>query len=68
MWRSYYEELLRYGVKIYEYESGIRPTSALIDEEWFMVGSQISSALDAIELRVNALVPIRRPRRSGASA
>jgi cardiolipin synthase len=34
--RSYYEELLRYGVKIYEYEAGINHAKvALIDKEWF---------------------------------
>jgi len=49
--RSYYEELLRYGVKIYEYESGISHAKvALIDEEWLMVGS---ANLDVRSMRLN---------------
>jgi len=49
--RSYYEELLRYGVKIYEYESGINHAKvALIDEEWLMVGS---ANLDVRSMRLN---------------
>jgi cardiolipin synthase len=49
--RSYYEELLRYGVKIYEYEAGINHAKvALIDEEWLMVGS---ANLDARSMRLN---------------
>lgn len=49
--RSYYEELLRYGVKIYEYEAGITHAKvALIDEEWLMVGS---ANLDTRSMRLN---------------
>ena len=49
--RSYYEELLRYGVKIYEYEAGINHAKvALIDKEWLMVGS---ANLDARSMRLN---------------
>ncbi|HEX5177480.1 MAG TPA: cardiolipin synthase, partial [Chthoniobacteraceae bacterium] len=49
--RSYYEELLRYGVKIYEYEAGINHGKvALIDEEWLMVGS---ANLDTRSMRLN---------------
>jgi cardiolipin synthase A/B len=49
--RSYYEELLRYGVKIYEYEAGINHAKvALIDEEWLMVGS---ANLDVRSMRLN---------------
>ncbi len=49
--RSYYEELLQYGVKIYEYETGINHAKvALIDEEWLMVGS---ANLDARSMRLN---------------
>jgi cardiolipin synthase len=49
--RSYYEELLRYGVKIYEYEAGINHAKvALIDEEWLMVGS---ANLDTRSMRLN---------------
>jgi cardiolipin synthase A/B len=33
--RSFYEELLRFGVKIYEYEAGISHAKvALVDEDW----------------------------------
>ncbi|MBA3650459.1 MAG: cardiolipin synthase [Chthoniobacterales bacterium] len=49
--RSYYEELLRYGVKIFEYEAGINHAKvALIDEEWLMVGS---ANLDVRSMRLN---------------
>ena len=49
--RSYYEELLRYGVKIFEYESGINHAKvALVDEEWFMIGS---ANLDVRSMRLN---------------
>ena len=49
--RSYYEELLRYGVKIYEYELGINHAKvALVDEEWLMVGS---ANLDTRSMRLN---------------
>ena len=49
--RSYYEELLRYGVKIYEYEAGINHAKvALVDEEWLMVGS---ANLDVRSMRLN---------------
>jgi cardiolipin synthase len=49
--RSFYEELLRYGVKIYEYEIGINHAKvALIDEEWLMVGS---ANFDVRSMRLN---------------
>ncbi len=49
--RSYYEELLRYGVKIYEYEAGVNHAKvALLDNEWLMVGS---ANLDVRSLRLN---------------
>lgn len=49
--RSYYEELLRYGVKIFEYEKGINHAKvALIDHEWLMVGS---ANLDVRSMRLN---------------
>ena len=49
--RSYYEELLRYGVKIYEYEAGINHAKvALVDTEWLMVGS---ANLDTRSMRLN---------------
>jgi cardiolipin synthase len=49
--RSYYEELLRYDVKIFEYESGINHAKvALVDDEWFMIGS---ANLDVRSMRLN---------------
>jgi cardiolipin synthase len=49
--RSYYEELLRYGVKIYEYEAGFNHSKVgLVDEEWLMVGS---ANLDVRSMRLN---------------
>ena len=49
--RSYYEKLLRYGVKIYEYEAGINHAKvALVDAEWLMVGS---ANLDVRSMRLN---------------
>jgi cardiolipin synthase len=49
--RSYYEELLRYGVKIYEYNAGINHAKvALVDEHWLMVGS---ANLDVRSMRLN---------------
>jgi cardiolipin synthase len=49
--RSYYEELLRFGVKIYEYEAGINHAKVgLIDDEWLMVGS---ANFDVRSMRLN---------------
>ncbi len=49
--RSYYEEMLRFGVKIYEYEAGINHAKvALVDEQWLMVGS---ANLDIRSMRLN---------------
>ena len=49
--RSYYEELLRYGVKIYEFEAGVNHAKvALIDEDWLMVGS---ANFDVRSMRLN---------------
>jgi cardiolipin synthase len=49
--RSYYEELLRFGVQIYEYEAGINHSKvALIDDDWFMVGS---ANFDVRSMRLN---------------
>ncbi len=49
--RSYYSELLRHGVKIFEYETGINHAKvALVDEEWLMVGS---ANLDVRSMRLN---------------
>jgi len=49
--RSYYEELLRYDVKIYEYEAGFNHAKvALVDDHWLMVGS---ANLDVRSMRLN---------------
>ncbi|MEO7166115.1 MAG: cardiolipin synthase, partial [Chthoniobacterales bacterium] len=49
--RSFYEELLRFGVKIYEYEAGINHAKvALVDEDWLMVGS---ANFDVRSMRLN---------------
>ena len=49
--RSYYEELLRFGVKIFEYESGINHAKVtLIDDKWLMVGS---ANFDVRSMRLN---------------
>jgi cardiolipin synthase len=49
--RSYYEELLEAGVKIYEYEKGIVHTkAALLDEAWIFAGS---SNTDNRSMRLN---------------
>lgn len=48
---SFYEELLHYGVKIYEYEKGIcHAKVGLIDEHWLMVGS---ANFDIRSMRLN---------------
>jgi len=49
--RSYYDALLRQGIKIYEYEKGIEHSKYLvIDDEWATVGS---CNLDERSLRLN---------------
>jgi cardiolipin synthase len=49
--RSFYDELLRYGVKIYEYAKGIDHAKVgLIDNEWLVVGS---TNFDIRSLRLN---------------
>ena len=49
--RSDYEELLRYGVRIYEFEAAINHDKvALIDEDWLMVGS---ANFDVRSMRLN---------------
>lgn len=49
--RSYYEELLRYGVRVFEYSKAINHTKAmLIDDDWLMVGSANS---DNRSMRLN---------------
>ncbi len=49
--RSYYEDLLSWGIRVFEYEKGLNHTKAiLIDEEWLMVGSANS---DNRSMRLN---------------
>ena len=63
--RSYYEELLRFGVRIYEYRRGISHAKvALVDEDWLMVGS---ANLDIRSMRLNfeLNVLIRDPQAAG---
>jgi cardiolipin synthase len=49
--RSFYEELLHYGVKIFEYAKGINHAKVgLIDDEWLLVGS---TNFDVRSLRLN---------------
>lgn len=49
--RSFYEELLEYGVKIYEFNRGITHAKvALVDQRWLMVGS---ANLDIRSMRLN---------------
>ncbi len=49
--RSYYEELLEYGVKIYEYGAGVNHAKvATFDGRWMMVGS---ANFDVRSMRLN---------------
>jgi cardiolipin synthase A/B len=49
--RSYYEELLRFGVRVFEYSGGINHAKAiLLDRDWLMVGSANS---DNRSMRLN---------------
>jgi cardiolipin synthase len=49
--RSYYEDLLRFGIRVFEYSAGINHAKAvLFDEDWLMVGSANS---DNRSMRLN---------------
>jgi cardiolipin synthase len=49
--RSYYEDLLQWGVRVFEYSEGINHKKAmLLDEDWLMVGSANS---DNRSMRLN---------------
>jgi cardiolipin synthase len=49
--RSYYEDLLRFGVRVFEYSAGINHAKTiLLDEDWLMVGSANS---DNRSMRLN---------------
>lgn len=62
--RSYYEELLRFGVKIFEYEKGINHAKVtLIDEHWLMVGSA-NFDIRSMRLNFELNVFVRDPERA----
>src|SRR4029077_17831420 len=62
--RSYYEELLRFGVKIFEYEKGINHSKVtLIDDKWLMVGSA-NFDIRSMRLNFELNVIIRDPERA----
>jgi cardiolipin synthase len=62
--RSYYEELLRFGVKIFEYEKGINHAKVvLIDEKWLMVGSA-NFDIRSMRLNFELNVAVRDPERA----
>jgi cardiolipin synthase len=62
--RSYYEELLRFGVKIFEYEKGINHAKVLlIDEKWLMVGSA-NFDIRSMRLNFELNVVVRDPERA----
>ena len=62
--RSYYEELLRFGVKIYEYEKGINHSKVtLIDDKWLMVGSA-NFDIRSMRLNFELNVAVRDPGRA----
>ena len=49
--RSYYEELLRFGVRVFEYSEGINHAkTTLLDDDWLMIGSANS---DNRSMRLN---------------
>lgn len=49
--RSYYEDLLHYGIRVFEYSQAINHSKAiLIDDEWLMIGSANS---DNRSMRLN---------------
>jgi len=66
--QSYYEELLGFGVRIFEYQRGINHAkAALLDDLWLMVGS---ANFDVRSLRLNfeLNVLIRDPMRAAELA
>jgi cardiolipin synthase len=49
--RSFYEELLEWGVRVYEFTAGLNHKKAmLLDDEWLMIGSANS---DHRSMRLN---------------
>jgi len=62
--RSYYEELLRFGVKIFEYEKGINHSKvSLVDEHWLVVGSA-NFDIRSMRLNFELNVLVRDPERA----
>ena len=62
--RSYYEELLRFGVKIFEYEKGVNHAKVtLIDDKWLMVGSA-NFDIRSMRLNFELNVIVRDPERA----
>ena len=62
--RSYYEELLEFGVKIFEYEKGINHAKVgLIDDSWLMVGSA-NFDIRSMRLNFELNVAVRDPERA----
>jgi cardiolipin synthase len=63
--RSFYEELLRHGVKIYEFDAAFSHAKcALLDDEWFMVGS---ANFDVRSMRLNFELNVLIRHREAAS-
>jgi cardiolipin synthase A/B len=62
--RSYYEELLHFGVKIFEYEKGINHAKVtLIDDQWLMIGSA-NFDIRSMRLNFELNVLVRDPERA----
>lgn len=63
--RSYYEELLRFGVRVFEYSAGINHAkSILVDDDWLMVGSANSDNRSMrLNFELNVLVQAPRAAR-----
>lgn len=63
--RSYYEELLRFGVRVFEYSVGINHAkSILVDDDWLMVGSANSDNRSMrLNFELNVLVQAPRAAR-----
>jgi cardiolipin synthase len=63
--RSYYEELLRHGVKIYEFDAAVNHAKcALLDDDWVMVGS---ANFDIRSMRLNFELNVAIRDRESAS-
>ncbi len=66
--RSYYEELLKFGVKIFEYEKGVNHAKVgVIDDQWLMVGSA-NFDIRSMRLNFELNVLVRDPARAAELA